>query len=104
MRRCVQEKKRQCPFILIRKMSTEVDWESSSLGHISTFIVKRRPLVAVVIITTAKEEVRMNSRLIRRRGGGQICRELFTHVFFLLLLLNLYLFREGQLRASSLLQ
>lgn len=76
-------------------MSTEVDWESSSLGHISTFIVKGRPLVAVVIITTAKEEVRMNSRLIRRRGGRSNMQRAFYTCFFLIIIIE-SLFIQGR--------
>ena len=60
-------------------MLTEVHWESISLQHISTFIVKRRPVLSVVIITTAKEEVRMNIGL---GGGGVEYAERFCHVFF----------------------
>lgn len=40
-----------------RKTTTQVETESRLLRLISGFVVRRRPLVVVVIITSEKEEV-----------------------------------------------
>lgn len=42
--------------------SVKVDYERKLLQHIFMYLVKQRPLAAVVIITDAKKEVRSSSK------------------------------------------
>ena len=54
--------------ILIRKTTISVDWESNTFLRIFMFCARQRPLLAIVIITAAKEEV-IQQVCIGRRSG-----------------------------------
>ena len=61
--------------VLIWKTTMKLDSESSILRPIFLFPVGQRPLVAVLIVTTAEEEVRWSStknNKFRRNSGGSL--------------------------------
>lgn len=53
--------------VLIWKTTTKVDSESSILSPIFTFPVGQRPLVAILIVTTAKEEKQYKEQQVQKK-------------------------------------